>query len=155
MKQTTRTLFTALALGITTFSMAAPAMAHCEIPCGIYDDEAKFDELALHVKTIKRSIEGIAESKTTHDTVRWVINKENHAQKIQDEMATYFLAQRIKAPTDAAKKEEYIQSLELAHSIIVAAMKTKQSSDMEKAEILGNQIEAYKTLYFKIHGHEH
>lgn len=158
MKQTTRTLFTALALGSASLSIAAPALAHCEIPCGIYDDEAKFDELDLDVKTIKRSIEGIAESKSMHDTARWVTNKENHAQKIQDAMAVYFLAQRIKAPaSDAEAKdfENYATSLKLSHEIIVAAMKTKQTSDQATADALQAAVTAYREHYFALHGHKH
>ncbi len=155
MKTTASVLFSSILLVTASMAFTAPANAHCEIPCGIYDDEAKFDELALHVRTIKRSIEGISDSETMHDTARWVTNKENHAQKIQDEIAVYFLAQRIKKPSDSDGMENYTKSLKLAHAIIVAAMKTKQSADMGKAETLGKAVNAYREHYFVLHGHKH
>lgn len=38
--------------GITLVS----AWAHCQIPCGIYDDAARFKALAEHITTIEKSI---------------------------------------------------------------------------------------------------
>ena len=84
-----------------------------------------------------------------------VINKENHAQKIQNEIAVYFLTQRVKAPVKSKEKKSYIKSLKLAHQILVAAMKAKQSADMEKAEELQTAINAYRDHYFELHGHKH
>ncbi|WP_018997477.1 superoxide dismutase [Ni] [Hirschia maritima] len=155
MNTISRSIFLSIALFTASIGFTAPAFAHCEIPCGIYDDEAKFDELDLHVKTIKRSIEGIQAAENTHDATRWVINKENHAQKIQDEIAVYFLTQRVKAPVKSKEKKSYAKSLKLAHQILVAAMKAKQSADMEKAEELQKAINAYRDHYFELHGHKH
>jgi nickel superoxide dismutase len=151
-----RSALTAALLVTTPVVATSPALAHCQIPCGIYDDKRVFDELEEHVDTIKRSIEGLKDSTSSHDTVRWVINKESHAQKIQDQIAEYFFAQRIKAAAkDSANFESYQTSLELAHKIIVAAMKAKQSDEMKKAEALEAAVKAYRKHYFDLHGHEH
>jgi len=35
------------------------AYSHCQIPCGIYDDEARFTEIAEHITTIEKSMKEI------------------------------------------------------------------------------------------------
>ena len=67
--------------------------------------------------------------------VRWVTTKEEHATKIQNTIAAYFLAQRIKPGSDG-----YTKKLTAAHAVIVAAMKCKQSSDPETAKVLEKAI---------------
>ena len=74
--------------------------------------------------------------------IRWTTNKETHAQKIIDEIANYFLAQRIK--TDA---DHYAEKIKLLHNIIVDAMKTKQSVETEATDRLSEKIAAFKELY--------
>jgi len=138
-------LFTAASLG-----------AHCQVPCGIYGDELKFGELEQHVETIGKSGKLIRELSAKEELsaqdhqqlVRWTNNKETHAQKIIDEAANYFLAQRIKPGAD-----QYAEKLELLHHIIVYSMKSKQSAESEPAETLGEKIAAFKDIYLD-HRHE-
>ena len=40
---------------------AVNAAAHCEIPCGIYDDQLRADLIAEHLTTIEKSIKKIVE----------------------------------------------------------------------------------------------
>ncbi|MDY6953871.1 MAG: superoxide dismutase [Ni], partial [Thermodesulfobacteriota bacterium] len=35
------------------------ASAHCEIPCGIYDDQMRIDMIAEHITTIEKSMKQI------------------------------------------------------------------------------------------------
>ena len=124
--------------------------AHCQIPCGIFSDELKFRELEEHVVTIEKSAGLIRNLSTKGDLtandhqqmIRWTTNKETHAQKIIDEMANYFLAQRIKADAD-----HYAEKIKLLHHIIVDAMKTKQSVKKEATDMLSEKISAFKELY--------
>lgn len=137
---------------------AAPQMAaaHCQIPCGIYDDERAFASMKEHAKTISRSLRGLRESETMHDAARWTANKENHAQNIQDMAQTYFLAQRVKVVEKNGKGYgDYVKSTTALHKIIVAAMKTKQSMDDNKVEALEAAISAYEKHYWSMHGHDH
>lgn len=67
--------------------------------------------------------------------VRWVTTKEDHAQKIQDTIAAYFMAQRIKSTAP-----NYDKTLKAAHAVMVAAMKAKQSADPATAEALEKAI---------------
>lgn len=124
--------------------------AHCQVPCGIYGDELKFCELEQHVETIAKAGKLIREisakdSLTAQDNqqlIRWTVQKESHAQKIIDEAADYFLAQRIK--TDV---ERYDEKLKLLHHIIAYSMKSKQSVEEETYKTLGNKIAAFKQIY--------
>jgi len=133
--------------------------AHCQVPCGIYGDELKFGELEQHVATIAKAGSQIRELSSEDELsaqghqqlVRWVNNKESHAQKIIDEAANYFLAQRIKEGQD-----HYEARLELLHKIIVGAMKCKQSSDAAPAEELSKILAEFKKVYFgEDHTHHH
>ena len=72
-----------------TLLLAASAAAHCEIPCGIYDDEARIGMLLEHVATIEKSMNQITtiEKNKDHNAnqlVRWVMNKENQATELQE-----------------------------------------------------------------------
>ena len=67
--------------------------------------------------------------------VRWVTTKEEHATRIQNTIAAYFMAQRIKPGT-----EGYTKKLTAAPAVMVAAMKCKQSSDPDTAKALEKSI---------------
>ncbi len=125
------------------------AHAHCQIPCGIYDDARIFDELEQHITTIEKSINSITSSENTHDITRWTINKEEHAQKIQDIASSYFLAQRIKPSTPS-----YVQHLMRLHQMTMSAMKAKQSVDLKNVEELKSIVSHYEKLYFAPHDHK-
>lgn len=124
---------------------------HCQVPCGIYTDQLRFEMMLEDTKTIAKAIDQINEfaasvgegemSGTSINQVsRWVTTKEDHATNIQNVMAAYFFAQRIKS--DHA---DYTGQLAAAHRVIVSAMKCKQAADPETAENLKAAIlEFYK-----------
>lgn len=153
-------IFSAVLLSAMFFSFH-DAGAHCQIPCGIYHDELRFEMIMEDIETIEKSMTEINEiskssDKNYNQLVRWVNNKELHAQKIQDTVSEYFLAQRVKiTPADDPKYGDYVKSLELLHQINVYAMKTKQTTDLENAEKLKKSTLEYKKLYFKGHGKGH
>jgi len=91
--------------------------------------------------------------------VRWVVNKEEHAQKIQDIVTAYFMAQRIKPPAnhdDENAVNEYLHKLALLHAIQIHAMKAKQGTDLDEIENLRKLVAKFRTAYFGEEGaHEH
>jgi len=134
-------------------SFAVRAMAHCEIPCGIYDDEARISALRENTATVEKSMKVLNKLKDNeglHERVRWIINKETHANNIQDIVTQYFMTQRIKPPApgdrDAAKK--YARRLELLHLMLVHAMKSKQTTDLKHIETLRDLIRDFDAAYF-------
>lgn len=126
------------------------ARAHCQVPCGIYGDEAKFGQLKQHIETIAKASAQINELAEKADPslqdkaqiVRWISNKEHHAQEIIDEAANYFLAQRIKPDAD-----NYAKKVELLHHIIVYSMKAKQTIDGEAVKTLSAKLDEFEKLY--------
>ena len=128
-------------------------MSHCEIPCGIYGDEGRFDAMLEDVTTIEKSMKQIndlsADGKNFNQIVRWVNNKEKHADHIRDVVSQYFLAQRIKEPAegDAAGMKAYTAKLVKLHQIIRIAMKCKQTTDVANAQKLHDVIHEFQKLY--------
>ena len=122
--------------------VTAPA-PHCEVPCGIYADQMRFEQMLEDTATIAKAISNINEfaggggmtGKSFNQASRWVTTKENHATNTQHIIAQYFLTQRIKSD-----HKEYTGQLATAHRVMVAAMKCKQDSDPATAEALKKSI---------------
>ena len=125
------------------------ASAHCEIPCGIYDDEMRINMINEHITTIEKSMKQIVDlEKEKHhhsnQLVRWIMNKEHHADEIQEIVAQYFLTQRIKPDTN-----NYEKKLGLLHQIMIYSMKCKQTTDLANTEKLKGLVKDFEALYFK------
>ncbi|MFO7840741.1 MAG: superoxide dismutase [Ni] [Fidelibacterota bacterium] len=136
---------------------ASLVMAHCEIPCGIYGDSMRVALIREHVETIEKSmneINTISKEKNPdyNQLVRWVNNKELHAEKIQEIISQYFLHQRIKTVKISEKGySDYTTKLELLHRILVSAMKCKQGTDLAEP----SRLEYYLSLFEDAYFHEH
>jgi len=128
---------------------------HCEVPCGIYNDEMRFTMIEEHIQTIEKAIKQIMElseqsPQNMNQIVRWVMNKEKHAEETQHIISQYFLIQRIKGPDSKDKdaEESYIKKLTLCHQILVLAMKAKQTTDLENVKNLKSAVTQFKEAYF-------
>jgi nickel superoxide dismutase len=144
-----------LLITVLALATAAPAHAHCQIPCGIFDDELRVQLIEEHITTIEKSMNQIvALGKETpinyNQLVRWIDNKDQHAQEIQDIVAAYFLSQRIKTPDSREGKpwEQYVEQLATLHQIQVAATKAKQTTDLATVEALRSLVKTFRTAYF-------
>ncbi len=140
------------ALSIVAFTQTANA--HCEVPCGIYDDALRIQLLKEHTTTIEKAMAQIRDlSQAGHDNpnqlIRWVSNKESHATELQHIVTQYFMTQRIKLPTDGDKaaQEKYNQQLASLHAMLVYAMKAKQTTEQQWIEKLRAEIERFEALY--------
>ena len=122
--------------------------AHCQIPCGIYDDHARVQTLLEDAVTVEKSaklineLAGKPDAQSQNQIVRWVMNKENHAQKIISTISDYFLTQRVKP-----SQKDYAERLIKHHAVILAAMKAKQNSDVKYAQVLKEKIETLLPFY--------
>ena len=122
--------------------------SHCQLPCGIYDDPARFGEMRENITTIEKSMNLIqalsAEDKPNmNQIVRWVMNKEDHADKLQETVTQYFMTQRIKL--DA---KDYDKKLGLLHQMLVYGMKCKQTTDLSNVEKLRQLVKDFQAIYF-------
>ena len=121
--------------------------AHCEIPCGIYDDELRAKLIAEHAGTIEKSMKQIMslskDPANSNQLVRWVSNKEAHATEIQHIVSQYFMTQRIKP-----NQEKYTEKLTVLHQMLLAAMKCKQTTDVSHVNNLRTLLKKFEALYF-------
>lgn len=146
-KQSRNIIFTT-AMIMFGFIMPQLAHAHCQIPCGIYDDHARIKLMLEDAATIEKSVKLIGElsaktdAQSTNQKIRWVMNKEQHAQNIISTISDYFLTQRVKS-----KQKDYTERLTKHHTVIVAAMKAKQNADMSFVKDLIKSIEALSSYY--------
>ena len=145
-------------------TIAVQASAHCQIPCGIYDDELRVQMMEEDITTVEKSMNeintlGAATPVNYNQLVRWVMNKEDHAQKLQDIVTAYFMAQRIKPPAnhdDQKAMNEYLHQLALLHAIQIHAMKAKQSTDLGEIATLRDLVTQFRKAYFGEEGeHKH
>lgn len=143
----------ALSLASAPFTATQSADAHCQVPCGIYNDSARVQSMLEDAATITKAtkmlaeLEGKTDAQSTNQSTRWVLNKEQHAQKIIATISDYYLTQRVK-PNQA----DYTERLVKHHAVILAAMKAKQNADSQYATALAESIEALSTYY---PGHTH
>lgn len=122
--------------------------AHCEIPCGIYDDEMRINMMLEHLSTIEKSMNQILEFEkekhhNSNQLIRWVMNKENHANELQEIVTQYFMTQRIK---QGAK--DYEKKLTALHQILVYTMKCKQTTELDNVQKTRNLVAEFQKLYF-------
>ena len=132
---------------------------HCEVPCGIYDDSLRVKLMYEHITTVEKAmneIEKLSKEGTTNynQLVRWVMNKEQHAEEIQEIVSQYFLHQRIKmkATGDKHDYDHYIRQLTSLHEVLVYAMKAKQTTDLAYIKKLRDSVKLFENNYF-LHTH--
>jgi len=123
--------------------------SHCEIPCGIYDDGMRIKMIREHIATIEKSmitIQSLEKDKNhnTNQLIRWVMNKEEHANQLQEIVSQYFMTQRIKP-----EAKNYSKELENLHQMLIYSMKCKQTTDLSHVEKLKSLVTAFEALYFE------
>ena len=136
--------------------------SHCQIPCGIYGDNTRIDLLKEHILTIEKGMNQINElskksAENMNQLVRWVNNKDNHADEFTEIVTYYFLSQRIKV-TDINNTEEfktYQKKLTLLHQMMVFSMKCKQTTDLQNVEKLKSLVDEFAEIYFTPEQKEH
>ena len=136
-------------------------LAHCQVPCGIYNDAARIIKIQEDFSTIQKAMTKIKELSQQQDATsmnqltRWIITKEDHASKIQKVVSEYFLTQRIKAKTEGSKFDTYVKQTTTLHQILVSAMKCKQTVELGHIDEGLHQIKTFIDLYFDTHGKDH
>lgn len=128
--------------------MANLAAAHCEIPCGIYGDEMRVQMILEHIATIEKSMQQISAIEAekplnSNQLVRWVTNKEQHANDLQEIVSQYFMTQRI-----SPEVENYQAQLSTLHEMLIAGMKCKQTTNLTHPGRLRTLIAEFEKLYF-------
>ena len=145
---------TAFALAaLLSFAFAPSLLSHCEIPCGIYSDTARIHMLYEDITTVEKSMKEIVrlmdeEKGNGNQIVRWIMNKEEHANKIQHIVTQYFMTQRIKPKDSGDAERKYVKQLTLLHNMLIQAMKTKQTTELDHCANLRKLVKDFSAAYF-------
>lgn len=142
-------------ISILAFLILLPTLsaAHCQVPCGIYDDNARVKSMLEDVETVRKAVTMLVDLADETDVqsrqqfTRWVMNKESHAQRIISTNSDYFLTQRVKA-----SQKDYVERLKRHHAVIVNAMKAKQNADIAVVKELEASVKALE-VYYPEHKH--
>ena len=153
----------AIATGLVVVqSLSSPKTAgkttscHCQVPCGIFDDKALVGELMQAAATSRKAI---VQANSLHksinsdilslnQTVRWITTKEEHCGKIISLVSEYCLCQRVKRPL-FENEAQYLDALKVHHKVMQAAMKVKQSMNVEACNELDQAIGDLAKMYTK------
>ncbi len=144
-----KTKFQMILIAILFLFSGGQAWAHCQLPCGIYDDHMRIDMIREDITTIEKAMNSITSLQKEkninyNQLVRWIDDKEIHADKIQETVSDYFMTQRVK-PDD----ENYVQKLQQLHEMLIQAMLSKQTTDLTHVERLRKLVNEFESLYFK------
>ena len=69
-------------------SVASALPAHCEVPCGIYDDHAEVEGMRLDAMTMRKAsaqitaLSGKVDASSLNTIARWAMVKEEHGRKL-------------------------------------------------------------------------
>ena len=145
------------------FIMQTQLWAHCQVPCGIYDDALRIVQLREDFRTIQKAITQIelkqdkANTQNLNQSIRWINTKEEHASRIQETVSSYFITQRIKAKTIQEKEafETYVLQVTNLQQLMVAAMKCKQTVNKAHVNTGLKLLDNFVNLYFDEHGKDH
>ena len=118
----TSTLLTALTAAAAAFTLSVvepPVAAHCQIPCGIYDDPMRVTMLKEDATTIQKAVTSMGSlvkdsenALAMNQFVRWTTVKDDTATNIQRIVSDYFLTQRVKAvPAGDPGRAAYLDQL--------------------------------------------
>ncbi len=135
--------------------------AHCQVPCGIYDDAARIARMYEDAATIEKAmvkmqdLAGKTDAQSANQLTRWIITKETHASNIITTVAEYFLTQKVKPmAADNEGHAAFLLNLEDHHRVMNAAMKTKQNSNPEVVSKLRAALDQMGKHYDLKHSHE-
>ena len=110
--------------------------------------------MAEHITTIEKSMKEIIrlsadKAADYNQLVRWVQNKDKHADNLSEIVTYYFMAQRVMPADDkdAKKHEKYVREITLLHQLLYHAMKAKQTTDLEEISKLRELLKQFQEAY--------
>eukprot|EP00045_Choanoeca_perplexa_P017167 m.244215 g.244215 ORF g.244215 m.244215 type:complete len:164 (+) comp17464_c0_seq1:3586-4077(+) len=150
---------TAIGAGVAAVAASGrPSLldAHCQVPCGIYDDDARVGQLKEDAVTIgkatteieKLTKSGVNNAQNLNQAVRWIATKDQHASDIITTVSEYFLTQKVKEAEKGDKDyTQYLEVLAAHHRVMRAAMKTKQQVSSQAVADLNHAVGDLSKVY--------
>ena len=96
-----RPVLNGLTLSRRAIRVYMQALSHCQVPCGIFQDQARVKAMMEDAVTIRKAMvqtaalsEKVAagDAQSLNQSCRWISTKDDHADKILRTTADYFLA---------------------------------------------------------------
>lgn len=116
------------------------ALAHCDIPCGIYDPTPA--QIAAH--TVLRMTQLLGEKTAMHDVARITHVKEEHGQRVESELDTlkhdYFKPEHF---------EKFPELKDLFKEAVKLSAETRQQVSVEKAQELLEKVLQIAEIFYK------
>mgnify|MGYP001794260900 FL=1 len=127
------------------FTPRTVVSAHCDVPCGIYDPSTA----QIAAKTVKAMYDKFAavegdDGKARNSKVRMVLVKEEHAQKVKDELLILW--------TDyfkLAHEEAHPGLTDKIKAACNTASKAKQDFDPAHADLLVTQVDEIAAIFWE------
>lgn len=125
---------------------ARAVYAHCDIPCGIYTPQPALTAADTVIKMTEKILN--APKEDYHALTRYVLVKEEHAQKCKEELlilwTDYFKPEHLKIFPDL--HEKFWNAAKLCS-------KVKQEVNMEAAKQLKAEVEEIASMFEKSRSH--
>jgi len=134
-------------LFLITLLGQAPLNAHCQMPCGIYNDQMVYDQVNQFYKTVYKGVMAMKNNKleTVEDKnqfVRWVMTKERLCNETAEIITKFFLQQKLK-PDDEDTKPLILS----AHKLLFLLVAIKQTVDVDIVNDFGKEWDHFKYLF--------
>ena len=114
------------------------------------------DNIEVLLDQYFNDLAGESDAQSLNQISRWVRTKEDHAQKVQETVLNYFLAQRVKAKEKGTKeRQKYVDQALTLHQLIVAMMKCKQTVEQRNCSTAYELLDKFTNIYFDQHGIDH
>lgn len=131
------------------FSTQNVLQAHCQMPCGIFDDTLVFKYIDQYIETMQKAVVelndiGNSTAKDRAQFTRWVMLKEKESDLTANLITTYFLQQAI-TPGKEGSDEKTLA----AHRLLFLLVKIKQNTDATYVNKFINEWSAFKPMFKK------
>ena len=122
------------------------AYAHCDIPCKIYDPAVSLVAAlsVVRLTDILLEIEDLSSLDSQSKLARVVVQKEDEAQKVKDEVNIIW-GDYFKEP----QLEAFPETHEIVHGIMRLGSKCKQEVSREAAEELLRELNRFVDIFWK------
>lgn len=122
--------------------------AHCQMPCGIYNDQMIYDKIDQYYDTMIKGMHVINNNKfeNVHDRnefVRWVMTKDKESDEVANVLLTYFLMQKIKPSNDP----DSLELLKSIHNMLFLLVQIKQGTEIKMVREFGMEWDHFKELF--------
>jgi nickel superoxide dismutase len=121
-----------------------PVYAHCDVPCGVYETDTMKHAADTCLKMVEKidALGEIDSIEKRNSLVRMVMTKEEHAQKVKDQL--YLLWSDYFKPEHLQKYPKLHETIWLAAK---QASKVKQTVDAKECQDLITQVQTVSDIF--------